>query len=554
MDKKDALSRRNFIKASGMAALGAAALGLAGCGPKPAQNAANDAATSVADIAWDEEYDVIVVGAGAAGLATAVAMATEGGDLSTLLLEKGSTLIGSGNSPVCSGSFHITDEPDAFAVYMKAMLGGMTATPASVYETYAQGAAENWEWLSGLGMKEDDVKITPQGDGKAEWFELENSGSFSKCQFKKDNADEDRTHISKFLSAVLEQYPDQVTRKTSAPLTALVQDPETKAVIGAVYEDKNKSVYAKARKGVVMTCGGFENDPEMLQDYLSFERMHAAGASTNTGDGHRICAKLGAGMWHMNSFAGAWSNGISLDGEKTMPYRSLKKALGIVVGVNGRRFYQEWEGTTMFTKGEEGPLSLHYGYRHGHQNFGGEWKMLPLPDKQWFVYDSEGKRYGAYMGKDVANNTLQNQTEKTEIDPAIDAVADGYALTADTIEELAALMEVPVDELVNTVNVWNASCENGVDEQFHRPSDQLAPVSTPPFYAIPCIPEILNTDGGPRRNEKAQILDVDGEPIPNLYSSGEFGSIWAAKYQGSGNITECMVFGRIAARELIAKK
>ena len=239
----------------------------------------------------------------------------------------------------CSGSFHITDEPDAFAVYMKAMLGGMTATPASVYETYAQGAAENWEWLSGLGMKEDDVKITPQGDGKAEWFELENSGSFSKCQFKKDNADEDRTHISKFLSAVLEQYPDQVTRKTSAPLTALVQDPETKAVIGAVYEDKNKSVYAKARKGVVMTCGGFENDPEMLQDYLSFERMHAAGASTNTGDGHRICAKLGAGMWHMNSFAGAWSNGISLDGEKTMPYRSLKKALGIVVGVNGRRFY-----------------------------------------------------------------------------------------------------------------------------------------------------------------------------------------------------------------------
>ena len=236
-----------------------------------------------------------------------------------------------------------------------------------------------------------------------------------------------------------------------------------------------------------------------------------------------------------------------------MPYRSLKKALGIVVGVNGRRFYQEWEGTTMFTKGEEGPLSLHYGCRHGHQNFGGEWKMLPLPDKQWFVYDSEGKRFGAYMGKDVINNTLQNQTEKTEIDPTIDAVADGYALTADTIEELAALMEVPVDELVNTVNVWNASCEKGVDEQFHRPSDQMAPVSTPPFFAIPCIPEILNTDGGPRRNEKAQILDVDGEPIPNLYSSGEFGSIWAAKYQGSGNITECMVFGRIAARELIAK-
>lgn len=198
MEQKDMVSRRNFIKTSGVVALGAAALGLAGCGPKPAQNAANDAATSVADISWDEEYDVVVVGAGAAGLATAVAMATEGGDSTTLLLEKGATPIGSGNSPVCSGSFHITEDPDAFAVYMKAMLGGMTATPASVYETYAQGAAENWEWLTGLGMAEDDVKITPQGDGKAEWFELENSDSFSKCQFKSDNADENqigRAHV-----------------------------------------------------------------------------------------------------------------------------------------------------------------------------------------------------------------------------------------------------------------------------------------------------------------------------------------------------------------------
>ena len=141
----------------------------------------------------------------------------------------------------------------------------------------------------------------------------------------------------------------------------------------------------------------------------------------------------------------------------------------------GRRFYQEWEGTT--GRGRPTVAALRLPPRPPELRRRVE--DAPLPDKQWFVYDSEGKRFGAYMGKHLANNTLQNQTEKTEIDPTIDAVADGYALTADTIEELAALMEVP---------------------------------------------------------------------------SGEFGSIWAAKYQGSGNITECMVFGRIAARELIAKK
>lgn len=546
------VNRRSFLKTSGSAVLAAAVLAAGASGCAPSKTKQNDKAKNVNGIKWDEETDVLVVGAGAAGLATAACLATEGNGIKTLLLEKGSSKTGAGNSPVCSGSFHITEDVEGFTTYMRNLLGGFSATDPTVYDTYAQGAAENWGWLVSLGMKEEDVKITPQKDGKAEWFELEGSGSFSKCQFKKDN-ENGMNHISTFLSSVLDQHADTVERKTSCPLTALVQDPETKRVLGGVYEKGGKSVYVKANKGVVMTCGGFENDEEMLQDYLSFERMHAAGSTENTGDGHRICAKLGASMWHMNSFAGAWTNGISTDGKNMLQYRSLKKAQGIVVGINGRRFYQEWEGTTMFTPGEEGPLELHYGCRHGHQNFGGDWRMLPLPPKSWFIYDSEGKKYGAYMGKDVSKNTLQNQTEKKEIDPTIDAVADGYAHVADTIKELAEKIGVPADELEKTVERWNRDCEAGEDTQFHRHASQLTPVASGPFYAIECVPEILNTDGGPRRNSKSEILDVDGNPIPGLYSSGEFGSIWAAKYQGSGNITECMVFGRIAARELIAQ-
>lgn len=553
MDTKLYQSRRNFIKTGAAMALGAATLGFAGCAA-PSKTKSNDTVANVSDIKWDEEYDVLVVGAGAAGLATACCMATEGNGLKTLLLEKGDSNRGAGNSPVCTGSFHITDTPADFAVYLKQLVKGFDKTPDSIYEVYANGAAENWGWLKGLGLDENDVTITDMVKGAAEYYELENgdSGCFKKCQYKSDNTD-GLTHITMFLSSVLDQHPDAVTRKTSAPLTALIQDPDTKAVLGGAYELNKKTVYVKAKKGIVMTCGGFENDTEMLQDYLSFQRMHAAGASMNTGDGHRICAKLGASMWHMHTFAGAWSNGISIDGKQMLKYRSLMKARGIVVGINGRRFYQEWEGTSMYIKDEPGPLDLHYGARHGHQNFGGDYCTLPLPPKSWFVFDSEGKKYGAYLGKDVSKNTLQNQTEKKEIDPSIDCVVDGYAYTSDTIEGLAQLISVPADELANTVNVWNQACANGEDAQFHRPSTQMTPVVTAPFYAIECIPEILNTDGGPRRSDKAEIIDVDGNPIPNIYSSGEFGSLWANKYQGSGNITECMVFGRVAARELIAK-
>ena len=68
-----------------------------------------------------------------------------------------------------------------------------------------------------------------------------------------------------------------------------------------------------------------------------------------------------------------------------------------------------------------------------------------------------------------------------------------------------------------------------------------------------CVPALLNTDGGPRRSANAEILDPNGDPIPNLYSAGEFGSIWGHFYEGSGNIAECLVFGRIAARNILAK-
>ena len=65
------------------------------------------------------------------------------------------------------------------------------------------------------------------------------------------------------------------------------------------------------------------------------------------------------------------------------------------------------------------------------------------------------------------------------------------------------------------------------------------------------MPTMLNTDGGPVRSAKGEILDAFDEPIPNLYSAGEFGSLWGHWYQGSGNIAECMIFGRIAARTCI---
>jgi succinate dehydrogenase/fumarate reductase flavoprotein subunit len=73
----------------------------------------------------------------------------------------------------------------------------------------------------------------------------------------------------------------------------------------------------------------------------------------------------------------------------------------------------------------------------------------------------------------------------------------------------------------------------------------MAPISTPPFYALPLWPEGPNTNGGPIRNETAHICDPDYNPIPRLYSSGELGSVYGQIYSGSNN-GESFAFGRIA--------
>lgn len=62
---------------------------------------------------------------------------------------------------------------------------------------------------------------------------------------------------------------------------------------------------------------------------------------------------------------------------------------------------------------------------------------------------------------------------------------------------------------------------------------------------------MLNTDGGPRRSPKGEILDLDGEPIPGLYCAGEFGSIWCHMYNGGGNLGERLAFGRISVRNCL---
>lgn len=196
-------------------------------------------------------------------------------------------------------------------------------------------------WLESLpGFQDGYLKATEHfhpGTGDTcypEYAELPHGYNLGVLFFK----DEKYDHVIKFVNSVFAENPN-ITHKLNAPLTALIQDPESKAVLGGVYTYEGQTVYVKANKGVIMCCGGFENNKQMRADYLSAATARCIAGRMNTGDGHYICARIGADMWHMNSCAGMWTSVSPIEGEDVT--MRTPKQFGITVAENGRRFFMD---------------------------------------------------------------------------------------------------------------------------------------------------------------------------------------------------------------------
>ena len=520
-----AIDRRGFIKGAGAATAAIAAFGLAGCA-STSNAAANTASSDTGS--WDKEYDVIVCGAGIAGLTAALTIATEGDGMTCLLVEK--DMMPNGNSPFCGGSTLYTTDADTLAKHFEVLMGN--STPKDVTRAFVDGIAENLDWIKSLGANEADMIITAPGTSTG-WEFPEVDGTEALGTFLFSGEAGGASHVHTFLMDAMKERADVIDYQTSMALESLVQDGDTKEVLGVVAGGKRY----KANKGVVVCTGGFESNPEMLYDYTGVKAFPHAGKA-NTGDGLRACLAAGADLWHMNRGTQFWMECRNLENTKfayTLQ-NTYTKPFGITVGVNGQRFYMDYDGIVT-ANGEPGPdLRVNTGCRHGYFQFGGQWMHLPFPDKAWFVFDTPALEAGAAFPDDSS----------------VDIVADGWALKADTLEELAKLIDVPAEELVATADEWNASCAAGKDAAFHRAADTLQPVAEGPFYAMLCAPTFTSTYGGPRRSAKAEVLDPFGNPIPRLYAAGEFGSVWGDLYQGAGMLADCEAFGRIAARSNIA--
>ena len=468
---------------------------------------------------WDEAADVVVIGYGFAGATAAITACDAGAKV--VLLEKAPEEHKGGNSRVSANIVFWPADVAQGETYFRALAGPyLDNISAGMIHVWATEMHANKAWLEGMGM-------TPVEMPYVEFPKL--AGAECVRVLKNGEGPIGGQRLWRIIEAAVATRSIDVSYQTAA--VALVK--YGGAIIGVIAERDGKRVSIRARRGVVLSCGGFEANPTMIRNFVDgLPELYPVGTPYNTGDGIRMAAEVGAELWHMNNVSGPLL-AFKVPEIPVAQWLNLPHGKSyIFVAADGSRFTMEGE-----------PCSV--GDFHGKVERHGVWAQQTLPTPIHMIFD-ETYRLSGHIGKATADWDVVHGNHYDWSDDNLLEVEKGWIKKADTVPELAQLIGISPDALWGTVGHFNAAAEKGMDGDWGRSADSLAPLITPPFYAMEMTPALVNTQGGPRRNKDAQVIGIDGEPIGRLYSAGELGSIYSFLYQGGGNIGECFAFGRIA--------
>ncbi len=536
---EDSVSRRNFIAAAaGTAAAGAAMV----AGVAKADEATSTSSTPWLPESWDYETDVLVIGYGGAGMWAGLIAYDEGAEV--MFLEK-APFRGGGSSSINMGQWTAPHDADAAAQFAYEAFHGQT--PMDVCQAWAEEAVQNPDYADKYGITYS-LGETPSAEyeiftGFEEMYVGQGSG-WGVATFEVLDQ-----HIADRGIEILFDCHDE----------ELIQDPVTKEILGCytLIGDDETPKAVKARKGVCLCTGGFEFNIELQEKYLKCYPMRGFyGWKYNTGDGIGIAQKVGADLWHMQQVCGGANSWF--DDDEIVPG-------GVSTAVRSDNFIQVDRLGNRWINEET--FSPHGGWKP-YANFNEDicdFDRIP----SWLIFDQNGFEAGSLGGtvggaSQEAGGTGIGYTTP-DLDPELGGwegwsvdnqweLERGWIKTGDTLEELVEDIHtwdpdyMDLETLQASIDRWNELCELGEDTDFGRTG--LAPISTPPYYAINLYPGICNTIGGARRNGKAQVLDPDGNPIPRLYSAGSFGNMAGHTYAiTGGNGSENWCVGRIAGRE-----
>lgn len=547
------ISRRNFLKSAAVVSAAGVSAGVLGaCSPKVADTGttgANGASAQGTQWSWEVapkaipaseikqtvDAEVLVIGAGLAGLAAAIA-AVESGAKATII-EKNDTVAFRGG--------HIT----AFNSKLQQEMGIENNYRQIIRDwiKWAQGRVdEDMLWLfghkSGACMDWAIDLVTPKGLKTTMWEGFYKGPDYTEYPvthiFYEEGADLSYLYgnstgignatLVPALESVAQDKGVEFHYKT--PAVQLIKDDSGK-VTGVIAGEAGNYTQFNASKGVILCTGDYASNDEMKARYapysLDADVQIYLPNKCNTGDGHIMAMQIGGAMQQHEPHAAV----IHLEAGAAS-YGFLH------VNALGKRFKNEDVNTQSKSCDKE----------------------LEPGGIAWTIYDADGLEQvkqqvdsglggGLFYGQmwqpwglgwniDVEKATLEQH------------IKDGKVVTADTIEELAQKMNVPADELAATIERYNELFDQQDDPDYGKRKELLTPIIKPPFYAGNLLSTLLTMVGGLHTDTSLRVLEKDGTPIEGLYVAGSAaGDFFANDYPticpGIGH-GRCLTFGRMA--------
>lgn len=475
--------------------------------------------------------DVVVIGAGAAGMATALS-AAEGG-AKVVVLDKMKKFSARGfdiaavDSRIQKKMGIKIDLPTAIRALIKS---GDKQVKEELYWIWCRHSGKVLDWI--LDQVEPEglfAKISAAQYKGPDYFEYPVTHHILGGPHEKEGAFIDVIQIFEKNAKA-----KGVDFRYSTPAARLIREGKG-PVTGVIAGKPGNYTRFIGKKGVVMATGDFGSNPEMLHYYIPFAKYVDLNVYTpmgaNTGDGHKMGLWAGAALQKgthapmIHTVGGAW------------PYFFLH------VNKLGLRYQNEDLACQACCLG----------------------KMMQPEGIGWTILDSDFLKHvpktlaigGGFFWDHPGRNFGEEWTPKDDLEALEDNMKRGLAFRADTLDELAAKMKVPADALKATVERYNELVKKGVDEDFGKRRELLFAIEKPPFIAGLVKSALLTTTSGLRVNTKLEVLDDRDEPLGGLYAVGNVqGDMFAVDYPtvfpGLSH-GRCVTFGRLVGLRLAGK-
>ena len=441
----------------------------------------------------DGSCDIVIVGAGGAGLSAAVAAAETDGSLKIIVLEKQGIIGGNTNNSTGGINAAETDIQKGLGIedskklfYDDTMKGGKYENIPSLVQNFVEHAPVTISWLTGLGADLSDVGLM--------------GGSSVKRTHRPQGGSAIGPHLMKVLNDASSKKNIEI--RTSNKVLDLLSAVEG-SVIGVKVQNANGSTYQLTAKAVIIATGGFGANLEMvtgLQPSLKgFATLNHPGA---TGDAFGWVTAIGGATIQMANIQ------IHPTAEATNHILITEAVRGngaILVNHESKRFCNEMDTRDVVSAA-----------------------ILAQTKGEAFLIFDQGVRKSLASIETYANQHLLKE--------------------GNTIAELADAIGIPAADLDATLNRYNTQQKAGTDEDFGRSAAQMtAALETAPYYAVCVTPAIHHTMGGLSVNTDTQVLKADGTPISGLYAAGEVtGGLHGANRLGGNGVADIVVNGRLA--------